>query len=1193
MNSAPLVSIIIPAFDSRFFSDALDSALAQRYENLEIIICDDSRGDDISAIVKALEPLPATLRHVRNPRTLGFAANLLTSLSEAQGEFIKFLCDDDLLYPECVLRQAHVLREHRDVTLVVAQRRFWDSDDIQLPDRLENTPLTPVSARLKSTDLLSLFESYPRNLLGGLSGALMRREDVIQVLPQLVSPANSFVRLLDLAIYVELLTRGDAVMLQQVLSVERLHAHRLSSQSSTHKRLASESRRMVDRLAAHQREAPPVHGWLRYRELTHDHGQTRHWQELHLGRILGSLRATLPFQVGVESESFGQLYREWLACRTLSQADRMLLPGIVASWPKRPAIVVVVVDEQGSDEVLALTLASIAGQAYPAAAALVLSAACAEPTCIGQTLYIPAEGGWFSQLNAVLGEWADADWFYLLRAGDRLVESALLMMAERIATSSDVLWIYSDEGNLTDGVSSEPIFKPDFNLDFLRSYPYVGRTLAFERNNFMQLGGFDESYVELAPHDMLWRTVETHGFAAVGHIAEVIVETQLAFGQWLSMPQVIEQSPRVVHAHLERMGVPHAIGQGVRGAINVIDYLHPHTPMVSIIIIHNDQLAALQRCIETLLEKTTYGFYELLIVDTGSVDGTTLGWLAGMAELGGDKIRVMHTAPDAHETAVRNLAASRAVGEYLLMLSPYAVITHGGWLQALLEQAQRPEVGVVGGKLFSSTGNILHAGLILGLQGCVGSAFFAEAGAADGYMTRLQTVLNPSAVSQDCLMVRSQVYQEVGGLNEVAFQRQLGVIDLCIRIRQHGYMIVWTPSALLTVGTRPMSMASEKSDAQHASDMKAFYLRWLPLLARDPAYNINLQLGSGSFALHEGERSGWTPFADRRLPVVLGMPINTSGVGGYRVAQPFRALEAAGLAVGRLSYAAQPSIIQIERQSPSIIVLQGRYTAESIRQIEPLQTYSRARLIYELDDYVISIPSKNGHVRGMPADLQRLVAEGVGLCDRMVVSTQPLADALSTLHHDIRVVPNTLAPQVWTGLKSTRGTSSRPRVGWGGGTSHGGDLAVIAAVVRELAGEVDWIFFGMCPSELRPYLHEFHAAVDFEAYPAKLSSLNLDLALAPLEFHIFNDCKSNLRLLEYGACGYPVIVSDTQAYRGELPCTRVQSNTTEEWLRAIRMHLADPEASCRMGDQLHQMVMRDCLLQGDNLQRWVHAWLAD
>jgi glycosyltransferase involved in cell wall biosynthesis len=299
---------------------------------------------------------------------------------------------------------------------------------------------------------------------------------------------------------------------------------------------------------------------------------------------------------------------------------------------------------------------------------------------------------------------------------------------------------------------------------------------------------------------------------------------------------------------------------------------------------------------------------------------------------------------------------------------------------------------------------------------------------------------------------------------------------------------------------------------------------------------------------------------------------------------------------GQIRYSVNlPPIVEIERLSPDVIVLQGRYTVSSVNEMPVLCSYFNARSIYELDDYVIDVPHRNAHIRNMPDkyEMERIVRRAIGMCDRVVVSTQPLANALSDMHHDIRVVPNMLAKEFWSNLRGQRRTSKKPRVGWGGGTSHHGDLAVIADVVRELADEVDWVFFGMCPDDLLPYMHEFHGVIALDAYPAKLASLNLDLALAPLEFHIFNDCKSNLRLLEYGACGYPVICTDTEAYRGYLPCTRVKTNSTEEWLQAIRMHLADPDASYRMGDELREVVLRDYVLRGDNLRYWEHGWLAD
>jgi hypothetical protein len=139
---------------------------------------------------------------------------------------------------------------------------------------------------------------------------------------------------------------------------------------------------------------------------------------------------------------------------------------------------------------------------------------------------------------------------------------------------------------------------------------------------------------------------------------------------------------------------------------------------------------------------------------------------------------------------------------------------------------------------------------------------------------------------------------------------------------------------------------------------------------------------------------------------------------------------------------------------------------------------------------------------------------------------------------------------------------------------------------------VEWVFFGMCPDKLRPFIHELHPGVPIEQYPAVLAGLNLDLALAPVEQNLFNECKSNLRLLEYGACGFPVICSDVRCYQGVLPVTRVK-NRFKDWLDAIRLHLADLDATARMGDELRVAVSREWMLEGHGLESWRKAWLPD
>ncbi|BCQ45647.1 hypothetical protein ERHA55_31740 [Erwinia rhapontici] len=200
---------------------------------------------------------------------------------------------------------------------------------------------------------------------------------------------------------------------------------------------------------------------------------------------------------------------------------------------------------------------------------------------------------------------------------------------------------------------------------------------------------------------------------------------------------------------------------------------------------------------------------------------------------------------------------------------------------------------------------------------------------------------------------------------------------------------------------------------------------------------------------------------------------------------------------------------------------------------------------------------------------------------------------MSSMHPQILVVKNRLPADIWEPLHSLRNQGKKPRVGWAGGSSHRGDLEMIVDIIKEFAHDVEWVFFGMCPEKLRPYIHEYHQGVDISLYPEKLASLNLDLALAPVEDNIFNACKSNLRLLEYGVCGIPVICSNVACYTDDdLPVTRV-NNRFIDWRDAIRMHLADQDASARMGAELQTAVRRDWMLTGNNVVEWATAWSAN
>lgn len=1184
MTEKPAVSIVIPAFNPQFFAMALQSALGQSQAGLEVVVCDDSEGEEIAAIVQSFAGQgDATLRYERNEQRLGFAANVVRAVELASADVVKVLCDDDRLLPLCIERQARVLAEHEDVSLVLTQRVFVDAANYILPMRLANARFANIDSLFLGDDILSILQGRSLNFLGNFSSALMRRDTALEFLRALTTAGQGFCALLDQMLFICLMRRGNMVMLTEVLAIERLHPERLSKQPDLVQAAAVEAGWMQQMLAHRAGEAAPANGWGRLVPLVQAHEQPRPWQEVNLVLQLGNWQTTMVGRVGTDCESYDEVYRQWLGARQFSSAQRQLLPGTVAAWPSRPRIVPVVLDAHGDAERLQHTLASLEQQLYPAVHCVLISAA--EAASRLPTTRLDPHADWVAQVNQVVGALDGSDWIYLLRAGDRLAESALLVLAERIAVLAGVECIYSDEGAWVDGAPAEPIFKPDFNIDLMRSYPYVGRTLALRCAAVSAAGGLDSAFGELAPHDLLWRLVETQGPQVIEHIAEIQLQSVQTFAQWLSLPEVAGQSARLVSAHLDRLGCRHRLHGEALAVLNRIEYLHDEQPLVSVIVGCAQDLASVQQCVMSVIEHTRYGRYELLLVAQAQVESAMDEWLEAMLAVGGETLRVVRLPAASSSSGLCSAAVAHARGEYLLSLSPGLLVVEPGWLDEMLQHAQRPEVAVVGARVLDRAGRVVHAGMVLGVDNAAGPVCQGEDAAQRGYLQRLQVVQNWSVLSSDCLMIRTAVLEALGGLDEHSFGQGLGEFDLCLRARAQGYLAVWTPYACLQAAER--SARREPCPAQ-----EVFCQRWLPQVARDPAYNPNLSLFTANFSLEPGQHGSWSPLLARTVPAVLGLPVNATAVGHYRVIQPFHELEAAGFVVGRVAYEV-PGVVPLARMDPDAVVIQLRHYEESYREIERIARYSNARRIFEIDDYVLKAPSKNAHARNKPADTEYQLRRTIGLCDRVVVTTQSLADRLTDMHRDIRVVPNMLAPHLWLGLRSSRGVSSKPRVGWGGGTSHAGDLDVIADVVRALADEVDWVFFGMCPDALRPYVREFHAVVGLQAYPAKLASLNLDLALAPLEFHVFNDCKSNLRLLEYGACGYPVICSDTKAYEGNLPCTRVRSNSSEEWIQAIRMHLSDPGASYRMGDELRAAVLRDYVLRGPRLNNWVQGWLAD
>jgi len=875
----------------------------------------------------------------------------------------------------------------------------------------------------------------------------------------------------------------------------------------------------------------------------------------------------------------------WLGSRIPTQVQRRLINECgKVNGINRPKVSILVLDLGGESVKLRDTVESlvVTNDVAIDISVLVLSGKSHLDLQVSEKIkfIVVDENSFIESLNKAIAAENYIDWLMFVEAGDVFTASGVLIASLTLLASPDCRAISFDEIYRQDGALGAAC-RPSFNLDYLLSFPAgMARHWLFRREAVLEMGGFDPSLKDALELDLILRLINQGGMDGLGHISEPLLITD--------MPALanVEDERQAIIRHLQARGYPDAQVTAAKPGRYHVAYKHVGSPGVSILILAGSQLSKLQRCVEGLLGSTAYQTFEILLIESHPQNQAVHEWLSALVELQEAKLRVVQPA-SLNMAAMLNQAVHEALGDYLLFLAPDAAIVEEDWLDNLLNHAQRAEVGGVGGKLLSPDGKIAQAMQILGLQGPLGNPYVGEKLDEPGYMQRLQVDQNVSALSQDCLMLPRDLYVQLEGLDEEGILSPYSMTDLCLRIREAGYLLVWSPSVQLMLDRQePAQVTAEQQDAMYA--------KWLPQLARDPAYNPNFSLAQpGGFKLADTQIS-WRPLDIwRPLPVVLAHPADTMGCGHYRVMQPFNALREAGMVDGALSVGLM-HVVDLERYNPDAVILQRQIGEERLEAMRRIKVFSRAFKVYELDDYLPNLPMKSVHRQHMPKDIVKSLRRGLSYVDRFVVSTEVMAEAFAKFHPDIRVVKNRLDPRWWAGLSvSARRVSKKPRVGWAGGSSHTGDLEMIADVVKELAGEVEWVFFGMCPEKLKPYVHEFHEGVAIERYAKKLASLNLDLALAPVEQNLFNECKSNLRLLEYGACGFPVICSDVRCYQGDgLPVTRVK-NRFKDWVEAIRAHTNDLDAAARAGDELRGAVLNGWMLEGENLEAWRRAWLPD
>lgn len=458
--------------------------------------------------------------------------------------------------------------------------------------------------------------------------------------------------------------------------------------------------------------------------------------------------------------------------------------------------------------------------------------------------------------NAAM-ELADGDYIALFDHDDLLSENALYEVADRICKTGAEI-VYTDEDKVTSDLSEryQPNFKPDFNLDLLRSNNYICHLLVVKKTLVQEVGGQKKEFDGAQDHEFLFRCVEKA--KGIEHIPKVLyhwrVHKASTADNPLSKKYAYDAGKRAVTEHIRRCGEEAEVNDTLFPGFYRAKYQVTGEPLVSIIIPNKDEKETLKKCLDSIKEKSTYRNYEIIIVENNSTGQEIFDYYKEID--GRDGIRVVYWKSGFNYSALNNFGFTFAKGDYILCLNNDVTVITPDWLERMIGQCQRKEVGIVGVKLYYPDDTIQHAGIVIGIGGVAGALFVGMPRMFTGYLHKAAIQQDLSAVTAACMMVKRSVYEELGGLEEelkVAFND----VDFCLRAREKGYLVVYDPNVELYHFESKSRGTEDSKEKIRRFQNEIEYMRshWLELLKKgDPMYNPNLTLTKWDYSLRNNQK---------------------------------------------------------------------------------------------------------------------------------------------------------------------------------------------------------------------------------------------------------------------------------------------------------------------------------------------------
>lgn len=453
---------------------------------------------------------------------------------------------------------------------------------------------------------------------------------------------------------------------------------------------------------------------------------------------------------------------------------------------------------------------------------------------------------------------ATGDYIGLFDHDDILHPSALFEYT-KVINEQDADYIYCDETTFKSGNIDHMLtmhFKPDYAIDNLRANNYICHFSVFKKTLLEGTELFRTRFDGSQDHDMILRLTDK---------AEKIVHVPRLLYYWRShagsvagnisaKEYAIDAAKGAVADHLRKHGYTDFKITGTRAfeTIFKIRYKLKGSPLITIVIPNKDHASDLKRCVYSILEKSTYTNYEIIIVENNSTEKATFDLYEELKEAS-DKVSVVTFEGEFNYSAVNNFGVSFAKGEYILLLNNDTEVITLNWLEEMLMYAQREDVGAVGAKLYYADRTIQHAGVVIGLGAhrTAGHTHYKMPKENLGYMGRLCYAQDVSAVTGACLLVKKSLWDEVGGL-DTDFKISLNDVDFCLKLREKGYLNVFTPFAELyhyESVSRGLDDSGEKAE-RYNKESEHFRTKWKEVLEKgDPYYNANFSLDRSDFSV--------------------------------------------------------------------------------------------------------------------------------------------------------------------------------------------------------------------------------------------------------------------------------------------------------------------------------------------------------